>query len=188
MKKYPAIDTESRIGLQFHKKISICCVSILGAFKSVEKKKVSHNDMTSYCHQHIVCNYGGGGTQGPRSSFLTAAVYLFCVVFVFVSFPFHLYKKFEELSPIYIFCYGHKNAGLESAFVRKLQYCSLSSFFSLSSLFHWVQKSREKRVVFYLYNCHQSRLFDGGARIIIWWSWVHSTGQQVKLLTRHRKG
>ena len=133
---------------------------------------------------------GGGGreTQGPLSSFLTAAVYLFCVVFVFVSFPFHLYKKFEELSPIYIFCYGHKNAGLESAFVRKLQYCSLSSFFSLSSLFHWVQKSREKRVVFYLYNCHQSRLFDGGARIIIWWSWVHSTGQQVKLLTRHRKG
>ena len=141
--------------------------------------------MTSYCHQHIVCNYGGGG-GGPLSSFLTAAVYLFC--FVFVSFPFHLYKKFEELSPIYIFCYGHKNAGLESAFVRKLQYCSLSSFFSLSSLFHWVQKSREKRVVFYLYNCHQSRLFDGGARIIIWWSWVHSTGQQVKLLTRHRKG
>ena len=190
MKKYPAIDTESRIGLQFHKKISICCVSILGAFKSVEKKKVSHNDMTSYCHQHIICNYGGGGGRGepqvPLSSFLTAAAYLFC--FVFVSFPFHLYKKFEELSPIYIFCYGHKNAGLESAFVRKLQYCSLSSFFSLSSLFHWVQKSREKRVVFYLNNCHQSRLFDGGARIIIWWSWVHSTGQQVKLLTRHRKG
>ena len=124
--------------------------------------------MTSYCHQHIVCNYGGGGGEEPQvplSSFLTAAAYLFC--FVFVSFPFHLYKKFEELSPIYIFCYGHKNAGLESAFVRKLQYCSLSSFFSLSSLFHWVQKSREKRVVFYLYNCHQSRLFDGGARIII---------------------
>ena len=117
-------------GLQFHKKISICCVSILGAFKSVEKKKVSHNGMTSYCHQHIVCNYeGGGGTQGPLSSFLTAAVYLFCVVFVFVSFPFHLYKKFEERIPIYIFCYGHKNAGLESAFVRKLLYCSLSSFF-----------------------------------------------------------
>ena len=115
-------------GLQFHKKISICCVSILGAFKSVEKKKVSHNDITSYCHQHIVCNYGGGGEpQVPLSSFLTAAAYLFC--FLFVSFPFHLYKKFEELSPIYIFCYGHKNAGLESAFVRKLQYCSLSSFF-----------------------------------------------------------
>ena len=130
---------------------------------------------------------GGGGRgepQVPLSSFLTAAAYLFC--FVFVSFPFHLYKKFEELSPIYIFCYGHKNAGLESAFVRKLQYCSLSSFFSLSSLFHWVQKSREKRVVFYLNNCHQSRLFDGGARIIIWWS--YSAGQQVKLLTRHRKG
>ena len=135
---------------------------------------------------------GGGGreTQGPLSSFLTAAVYLFCVVFVFVSFPFHLYKKFEELSPIYIFCYGHKNAGLESAFVRKPQYRSFSSFFLFffSSLFHWVQKRREKRVVFYLNNCHQSRLFDGGARIIIWWSWVHSTGQQVKLLTRHRKG
>ena len=91
--------------------------------------------MTSYCHQHIVCNYGVGGggreTQGPLSSFLTAAVYLLCVVFVFVSFPFHLYKKFEELTPIYIFCYGHKNAGLESAFVRKPQYCSFSSFFSL---------------------------------------------------------
>ena len=61
-------------------------------------------------------------------------------------------------------------------------------FFLFSSLFHWVQKRREKRVVFYLNNCHQSRLFDGGARIIIWWSWVHSTGQQVKLLTRHHKG
>ena len=61
-------------------------------------------------------------------------------------------------------------------------------FFLFSSLFHWVQKRREKRVVFYLNNCHQSRLFDGGARIIIWWSWVHSTRQQVKLLTRHRKG
>ena len=85
--------------------------------------------MTSYCHQHIVCNYGLGGTQGPLSSFLTAAAYLYFVVFVFVSFPFHLYKKFEELTPIYIFCYGHKNAGLESAFVRKLLYCSLSSFF-----------------------------------------------------------
>ena len=50
-------------GLQFHKKISICCASILGAFKSLWKKKVSHNDMTSYYHQHIVCNYGGGGRE-----------------------------------------------------------------------------------------------------------------------------
>ena len=129
MKKYPAIDTESRMRFAVSQKDIYIDQSILGAFKSLEKKKVSHNDMTSYCHQHIVCNYGGGGTQGPLSSFLTAAVYLFCVVFVFVSFPFHLYKKFEELSPIYIFCYGHKNAGLESAFVRKLQYCSFSSFF-----------------------------------------------------------
>ena len=187
MKKYPAIDTESRIGLQFHKKISICCVSILGAFKSVEKKKVSHNDMTSYCHQHIVCNYGGGGGENLKFhsplSWQQLLIYFVLCLFLFL---FICTKSLEELSPIYIFCYGHKNAGLESAFVRKLQYCSLSSFFSLSSLFHWVQKSREKRVVFYLYNCHQSRLFDGGARIIIWWS--YSTGQQVKLLTRHGKG
>ena len=90
---------------------------------------------------------GGGGereTQGPLSSFLTAAVYLFCVVFVFVSFPFHLYKKFEELTPIYIFCYGHKNAGLESAFVRKLQYCSFSSFFFFSLLYFIGCKREEK--------------------------------------------
>ena len=100
--------------------------------------------MTSYCHQHIVCNYGGGEeTQGPLSSFLTAAVYLFCVVFVFVSFPFHLYKRFEELTAIYIFCYGHKNAGLESAFVRKLQYCSFSPFFSF--LFFISLGAKEKR-------------------------------------------
>ena len=102
--------------------------------------------------------------QGPLSSFLTAAAYLFCVVLVFVSFPFHLYKTFEELTPIYIFYHRHKNADLESAFVCKQQYCSFSS------LFHWVQKRREKRVVFYLNNCHQSRLFDGGARIIRGWS------------------
>ena len=132
--------------------------------------------------------WGGEETQGPLSSFLTAAVYLFCVVFVFVSFPFHLYKRFEELTAIYIFCYGHKNAGLESAFVRKPQYRSFSSFFFFfSSLFHWVQKRREKRVVFYLNNCHQSRLFDGGARIIRGWSWVPAR-QQVKQLTRHREG
>ena len=100
--------------------------------------------MTSYCHQHIVCNYGGGGgTQGPLSSFLTAAVYLFCVVFVFVSFPFHLYKKFDELTPIYIFYYRHKNAGLESAFVRKPQPCSFSPFFSF--LFFISLGAKEKR-------------------------------------------
>ena len=107
------------------------CIYTWGFQITLKKKKVSPNDMTSYCHQHIVCNYGVGGggreTQGPLSSFLTAAVYLLCVVFVFVSFPFHLYKKFEELTPIYIFCYGHKNAGLESAFVRKPQYRSFSS-------------------------------------------------------------
>ena len=83
------------------------------------------------------------------SYFLTAAAYLFCVVFVIVSFPFHLYKKFKELTPIDIFYHRHKNAVLESAIVRKLQYCSFSSFF-FSSLFHWEQKRREKRVVFYL--------------------------------------
>ena len=49
-------------GLQFHKKIPKS-ISILGAFKSLQKKKVSHNDMTSYYHQHIVCNYGGGGGE-----------------------------------------------------------------------------------------------------------------------------
>ena len=95
---------------------------------------------------------GGGGRgepQVPVSSFLTAAAYLFCVVFVFVSFPFHLYKKFKELTPIDIFYHRHKNAVLASAIVRKLQYCSFSSCF-FSSLFHWVQKRREKRVVFYL--------------------------------------
>ena len=132
--------------------------------------------------------WGGGEFQGPLSHFLTTAAYLYFVVFVFVSFSFHLYKRFEELTPIYIFCYGHKNAGLESAFVCKSQCCSLSSFFfSLSSLFHWVQKRREKRVVFYLNNCHQLRLFDGGARIIREWSWVPAR-QQVKQLTRHREG
>ena len=138
---------------------------------------------------------GGGETQGPLTSFLTAAVYLFCVVLVFVSFPFHLYKKFEELAPIYIFCYGHKNAGLESAFVRKPQYCSFSSFFfCFFFLFFFFlffislgAKEKRKRVVFYLNNCHQSRLFDGGARIIRGWSWVPAR-QQVKQLTRHREG
>ena len=123
-------------GLQFHKKISKS-ISILGAFKSLEKKKVSHNDMTSYCHQVIVTDI-----------------------------------KMRFSSPLLSVSYS----------------IVLSLPFFFSSLFHWVQKRREKRVVFYLNNCHQSRLFDGGARIIIWWSWVHSTGQQVKLLTRHRKG
>ena len=137
--------------------------------------------------QHSMQLWGGGEFQGPLSYFLTTAAYLYFVVFVFVSFPFHLYKRFEELNPIYIFCYGHKNAGLESAFVCKPQCCSLSSFFFFSSLFHWVQKRREKRVVFYLYNCHKSRLFDGGARIIRGWSWVPAR-QQVKQLTRHREG
>ena len=120
MKKYPAIDTESRMRFAVSQKdIYMLCIYTWGFQITLKKKKVSHNDMTSYCHQHIVCNYeAGGGTQGPLSSFLTAAVYLFCVVFVFVSFPFHLYKKFEELIPIYIFCYGHKNAGLESALAR----------------------------------------------------------------------
>ena len=88
---------------------------------------------------------GRGEPQVPVSYFLTAAVYLFCVVFVFVSFPFHLYKKFEELTPIYIFCYGHKNAGLESAFVRKLQYCSFSSFFFFFFLFFFSLGAKEKR-------------------------------------------
>ena len=93
---------------------------------------------------------GGGEFQGPVSSFLTTAAYLYFVVFVFVSFPFHLYKRFEEPTPIYIFCYGHKNAGLESAFVRKLQYCSFSSFFF--SLLYFIGCKREEKnpVVFYL--------------------------------------
>ena len=95
----------------------------------------------------------GGGNQGLLSSFLTAAaVYLFCVVFVFVSFRFHPYKKFEELTPIYIFCYGHKNAGLESAFVRKLQYCSFSSFFFLFFISLGAKEKRKTNsVLFYYY-------------------------------------
>ena len=88
-------------GLQFHKKISKS-ISILGAFKSLKKKKVSHNDMTSYCHQHIVCNYGGGGggkreTQDPLSSFLTAAVYLFCVCFFSFSFLQKVWRTYPDL-------------------------------------------------------------------------------------------
>ena len=66
MKKYPAIDTESRMRFAVSQKDIYIDQSILGAFKSLEKKKVSHNDMTSYCHQHIVCNYGGGGGENLK--------------------------------------------------------------------------------------------------------------------------
>ena len=76
-------------GLQFHKKISICCASILGAFKSLWKKKVSHNDMTSYYHQHIVCNYEGGeGNSRSTLLFLdSSCLFILCCVCVcFFSF------------------------------------------------------------------------------------------------------
>ena len=87
-------------GLQFHKKISICCVSILGAFKSVEKKKVSHNDITSYCHQHIVCNYGGGGgTSSSTLLFLDSSCLfiLFSVCFFSFSSVQKVWRTFTDL-------------------------------------------------------------------------------------------
>ena len=98
MKKYPAIYTESRMSFGIFTKWYLYVVQLYLGLSNHFEKKVSHNDMTSYCHQHILCNYMGGGRREPQvplSSFLTAAAYLFC--FVFVSFPFHLYKKFEEL-------------------------------------------------------------------------------------------
>ena len=59
MKKYPAIDTESRMRFAVSQKDIYIDIYTWG-FQVTWKKKVSHNDMTSYCHQHIVCNYGGG--------------------------------------------------------------------------------------------------------------------------------
>ena len=92
-------------------------------------KKKSHNDMTSYCQQHIVCNYGGGGRRTSSSTLLfldsSFLIILFCVCVCFFSSV----QKVEELTPIYIFYHRHKNVGLESAFVRKLLYCFLTSFF-----------------------------------------------------------
>ena len=56
------IDTESRMRFAVSQKdIYMLCIYTWGFQITLKKKKVSHNDMTSYCHQHIVCNYGGGG-------------------------------------------------------------------------------------------------------------------------------
>ena len=94
-------------------------------------KKKSHNDMTSYCQQHIVCNYGGGGGaenlkfHSPLSWQQLLNYFVLCLcLFLLWSV-----QKVEELTPIYIFYHRHKNVGLESAFVRKLLYCFLTSFF-----------------------------------------------------------
>ena len=144
--------------------------------------------MTSYCHQHIVWNYGGGGLKVHSPLpwqqlfiYFVLCLCLFLFLFICTKSLKNLPRSTSSVTDIKM---------RVSSPLLSVSYSIVLSlpFFLFSSLFHWVQKRREKRVVFYLNNCHQSRLFDGGARIIIWWSWVHSTRQQVKLLTRHRKG
>ena len=140
----------------------------------------------SYCHQHIVCNYGGGGGEKPKVHsplswqqlfiYFVLCLCLFLFFFIFTKSLKSLPQSTSSVTDIKM----RFSSSLLSVSYSILLSLPFFFFFFFSSLFHWVQKRREKRVVFYLYNCHQSRLFDGGARIIIWWSWVHSTGQQVK--------
>ena len=63
--------------------------------------------MTSYCHLHIVHNYGGGGGGGgeriSRSTLLfldNRCLFILCCVCLFL-FLFILKSTFEELTPIY---------------------------------------------------------------------------------------
>ena len=84
--------------------------------------------MTSnYCHYHIVCNCGGKKNFKVHSplSWQQLLIYFVCVCVCFhiLAFLFIFMKGLTE----------HKNAGLESTFVRKPWYWSFSfsSFFVL---------------------------------------------------------
>ena len=143
--------------------------------------------MTSYCHQHIVCNYGGGKKLKVHSPLSWQQLFIYFVLCLCLFLFLFIFTKGLKSLPRSTSSVTDIKMRVSSPLLSVSYSIVLSlPFFLFSSLFHWVQKRREKRVVFYLNNCHQSRLFDGGARIIIWWS--YSAGQQVKLLTRHRKG
>ena len=160
----------------------------LGLSNHFEKKKVSHNDMTSYCHQHIVCNYGGGKKLKVHSPLSWQQLFIYFVLCLCLFLFLFIFTKGLKSLPRSTSSVTDIKMRVSSPLLSASHSIVLSlPFFFFSSLFHWVQKRREKRVVFYLNNCHQSRLFDGGARIIRGWSWVPAR-QQVKQLTRHREG
>ena len=170
------------------KDIYMLCIYTWGFQITLKKKSLSkwHDKLLS--PTHIMQFWGGGEKLKVHSPlswqqlfiYFVLCLCLFLFLFIFTKSLKSLPRSTSSVTDIKM----PVSSPLLSVSYRIV--LSLPLFFS--SLFHWVQKRREKRVVFYLYNCHKSRLFDGGARIIIWWSWVHSTGQQVKLLTRHGKG
>ena len=98
MKKYPAIDTESRMRFAVSQKdIYMLCIYTWG-FQITLKKKVSHNDMTSYCHQHIVCNYGGGKNLKFHSPLSWQHLLIYFVLCLFL-FLFICTKSLKNFHP-----------------------------------------------------------------------------------------
>ena len=131
-------------GLQFHKKIPKS-ISILGAFKTLQKKKVSHNDMTSYCHQHIVCNFWGGGGLKVHSPLSWQQRFIYFVLWLCLFLFLFIFTKSLKSLPRSTSSVTDIKMPVSSPLLSVSYSIVLSlPFFFFSSLFHWVQKRREK--------------------------------------------